>query len=352
MFSSSMRSTLIALTASAVTASASGLTLSVAGSDATDASKFVVSAKLTNNGKETLKLLNEPNSLLSKFATNSFGISNAAGKSPAFNGVKVKFSPELAAKSNDDSLFTIIEPGKSVTIDHNLGSAYNFTSTGEDAYTVQPRTVFTLVDADGKVSSIKADVEEAASKVTAKLSGVLSVARKTGHSKRAYEGCSDDQQSTLVEAAKAAQGLAEESSSYLTDNTASTDRYASWFGEYTDDRHSTVSEHFSKMLDHPYADYTFDCSTCDEPSTYAYVYPDDDTTIYLCEVFWSTTTTGTDSRAGTLIHESSHFNSIGGTDDHVYGQDGAGDLASSDPDTAIDNADNHEYFAENTPAQD
>jgi peptidyl-Lys metalloendopeptidase len=35
----------------------------------------------------------------------------------------------------------------------------------------------------------------------------------------------------------------------------------------------------------------------------------------------------------------------------VYGQSGAKSLAISDPNKAIDNADSHEYFAENTPAQ-
>ena len=60
---------------------------------------------------------------------------------------------------------------------------------------------------------------------------------------------------------------------------------------------------------------------------------------------------GTDSRAGTLIHEMSHFNAVAGTDDHVYGQSSARSLAISNPADALDNADNHEYFAENTPFQ-
>ena len=59
--------------------------------------------------------------------------------------------------------------------------------------------------------------------------------------------------------------------------------------------------------------------------------------------------TGTDSKGGTLIHEMSHFNAVAGTDDVVYGQSGAQNLANSDPDSAITNADSHEYFAENTP---
>jgi len=52
----------------------------------------------------------------------------------------------------------------------------------------------------------------------------------------------------------------------------------------------------------------------------------------------------------TLLHEMSHFDIVAGTDDHVYGQSGAASLAISDPNAAVQNADSHEYFAENTPA--
>ena len=61
--------------------------------------------------------------------------------------------------------------------------------------------------------------------------------------------------------------------------------------------------------------------------------------------------TGTDSKGGTLIHEMSHFNVVAGTNDHVYGQVGARNLALTNPTAALDNADNHEYFGENTPFQ-
>ncbi len=61
--------------------------------------------------------------------------------------------------------------------------------------------------------------------------------------------------------------------------------------------------------------------------------------------------TGTDSKAGTLVHEMSHFNVVASTDDVVYGQTGAKNLAFSNPEDAIRNADSHEYFAENTPIQ-
>jgi peptidyl-Lys metalloendopeptidase len=71
----------------------------------------------------------------------------------------------------------------------------------------------------------------------------------------------------------------------------------------------------------------------------------------VCKAFWTAPLAGTDSKGGTLIHELSHFNVTAGTDDHVYGQTGAKNLAISDPAAALDNADNHEYFAENKPAQ-
>ena len=79
------------------------------------------------------------------------------------------------------------------------------------------------------------------------------------------------------------------------------------------------------------------------------MYPTQPYKIYLCKVFWSAPAIGRDSKMGTLIHEMSHFNVVAGTDDYVYGATGAHSLALTDPVKAIDNADNHEYFAEDQP---
>jgi peptidyl-Lys metalloendopeptidase len=110
-----------------------------------------------------------------------------------------------------------------------------------------------------------------------------------------------------------------------------------------------VTSHFNAITDaFTNAGITFDCGC--KQNYYAYVYPNQPYKIYLCKVFWQAPLTGTDSKAGTLIHEMSHFTVVAGTDDYVYGQTNAKNLAISDPNKAIDNADNHEYFAENTPA--
>ena len=69
--------------------------------------------------------------------------------------------------------------------------------------------------------------------------------------------------------------------------------------------------------------------------------------IYLCGAFRNVPNISTDPRDGTLIHEASHIDANGDTEDYVHGQADAENLTKTDPSTAIFNADNHEYFAEN-----
>nr|Q9Y7F7.1 RecName: Full=Peptidyl-Lys metalloendopeptidase; Short=MEP; AltName: Full=AmMEP; Flags: Precursor [Armillaria mellea]CAB42792.1 metalloendopeptidase (AMMEP) [Armillaria mellea] len=350
MFSLSSRFFLYSLCLSAVAVSAApGLSLSLSGADSVvDVENLNVAATLTNTGDTTLKILNDPSSILSsKFATHTFDISSDNG-SPAFTGVKVKYDPNYVVKKNADSSFTVLAPGESVTVNHALGAAYNFTGSGAASYSIEPSSLFYYVDPDtNELASINADTQQH----TTKISGTLAVARRSNLGKRiSYNGCTSSRQTTLVSAAAAAQTYAQSSYNYLSSHTASTTRYVTWFGPYTSARHSTVLSCFSNMLAYPYANYEYDC-TCTESDVYAYVYPSQFGTIYLCGAFWQTTTTGTDSRGGTLIHESSHFTIICGTQDYAYGQSAAKSLASSNPSEAIKNADNYEYFAENNPAQ-
>jgi peptidyl-Lys metalloendopeptidase len=64
--------------------------------------------------------------------------------------------------------------------------------------------------------------------------------------------------------------------------------------------------------------------------------------------FWPAPDMGTNSKAGTVVHELAHkYRQIYGQIlDLVYGQPACKDLARSLPHRAIHNADNYEYFAE------
>jgi peptidyl-Lys metalloendopeptidase len=160
--------------------------------------------------------------------------------------------------------------------------------------------------------------------------------------------CTASQQTTLQSAAAQATTYSDDSMKYLATVPPKTERYPEWFGTYSAEHGATAHDHFVKLSDaFTNKPVTLDCK-CKKPY-YAYVYPSQPYKIYVCSVFWRAPLKGTDSQAGTLIHEMSHFTVVAGTDDWAYGQTAARALAASDPVKALDNADSHEYFSENTP---
>jgi peptidyl-Lys metalloendopeptidase len=169
-----------------------------------------------------------------------------------------------------------------------------------------------------------------------------------------FVGCSNTRTTQIRTALTSTEAYAPNSLSYLNAGTRGP-RYTTWFGTYNSSRYSTVRSHFANISNAASTKpLVFDCSTCpgtDYADAYAYVYSNQPYRVYLCNAFWAAPNTGTDSRAGTIVHELSHFNVVAGTSDYVYGQTGARNLARSNPSRAVRNADNHEYFAENTPAQ-
>ncbi|KAJ7052103.1 peptidyl-Lys metalloendopeptidase [Mycena amicta] len=351
MFSSSLRAALVALSFAAAVAATPGLSLALAGPTEVDTvSALHVTATLVNTGDVELKLLNDPRTVLHTFETDTFSITDAAGNAPTFKGALVKYVPERVLAKNKESSFTVLAPGASIDIVHDLSKAYNFTASGAATYDIVADNVFQYVDpSSGLLTAIHADAADAAH--TASLSGELAVARRSNLGKRiAYQSCSSSEKSQLVSAASAAQTYANNAVTYLTATTTTSTRFVTWFGTFTTSHHTTILSHYTKMANDAYSAYTYDCS-CTDDDTYAYVYPDEFGTIYLCGVFWEVSTTGTDSQGGTLIHESSHFLATASTQDYVYGQTAAKSLAKSNSAEAIENADNHEYFAENNPSQ-
>jgi peptidyl-Lys metalloendopeptidase len=188
--------------------------------------------------------------------------------------------------------------------------------------------------------SAKASVATAS---TASLANLASLAAVLS-----YSGCTAAQQTQLVAAVQQAATYAAGAKSYLATYNSGSARYAKWFGPVNNTNWGTVASHFTSISDaFNTKPITLDCSC--KKQYYAYVYPNKPYQIYLCRAFWAAPLTGTDSRAGTLIHEMSHFTVVASTDDWAYGQSAAASLAISNPLRAIDNADSHEYFAENTP---
>lgn len=250
--------------------------------------------------------------------------------------------------------YFVLQPGKSYSATVELSALYDLSATGDyairfrthapDLLERQPRT-------RGKPVLAEADdlLQSEAAQVWIEGSNQRRVAQlPTGEAGLTYSQCSASQQSSIASALSAAKTMANGATSYLNAGTAGT-RYTKWFGSYNATRYATVKAHFAAIKDAlDNKPVVVDCS-CKE-SYYAYVYPTQPYKIYVCNAFWSAPTSGTDSKGGTLVHETSHFNAVAATDDWAYGQSAAASLAISNTTRAIDNADSHEYFGENTPA--
>ncbi|MDB5906603.1 MAG: peptidase [Massilia sp.] len=258
--------------------------------------------------------------------------------------------------------YYVLKPGASHSIKVELSAIYDMSITGDYviSYDTSSLALFSAELAGRGPGAVSREIGEIKSApVTIWIDG--SVPRGTlpkqttiddmraaaAGASLAFSKCTASQQSTVAQALSAGSAMASSGGAYMAGSLGA--RYAKWFGAANTARQATVTSHFAALKD-AFANkpVTVDCG-CKKPY-YAYVYPAQPYVIYVCKVFWTAPMTGTDSKGGTLVHEMSHFNVVASTDDWVYGQTGAASLAISDPAKAIDNADSHEYFGENTPA--
>lgn len=270
------------------------------------------------------------------------------------DGVAVPYQGMLAkrpAPTAED--YVEILPGETFSVTFDPSAAYDMTVRGE--YTIRYRGRLTDVLAEpsrggvhamGTPAPTRADV--ASNAVNLYVEGVEPGFRLdfpiTDMTISGYNKCTTSQQTTL----QTAHANAITISGKAKNNVVDVPLYTYWFGTYSTTNDAIVTDHFNKINDaFVNKPVVYDCG-CKKPY-YAYVYPSQPYKIYVCKVFWSAPALGRDSKAGTLVHEMSHFYVVASTDDYVYGATGAHNLALTDPAKAIDNADNHEYFAEDQP---
>jgi len=259
------------------------------------------------------------------------------GKPVPYTGPLVK----RAAPTKED--YVRIEPGATLSYEVELTGAYDLSRNGmysveyigkgaADAGAIRSEAMYLWLESRSERAAA-APVVPTADAASITFTGNCSASRKT----------------TLTNAVAAATTYAANAQTYLNRTPAATQRYTKWFGALTTARWNTAKTHYTNINSaFSTKPLTLDCS-CTQ-SYYAYVYPTQPYKIYVCNAFWSAPLTGTDSKAGTLVHEMSHFNVVASTDDWAYGQSAAAALAISNPTRALDNADSHEYFAENTPS--
>ena len=319
------------------------VSLSTAQSEYRASQDVLVTVTISNPTKHSIRIL--------KWFTPAQGIEEAVfavkvnGEPVAYTGAIYK---RPAANGND---YLTIKAGKRINYPVNLGDYYDLSVTGQYEISYVGSSYYLFSEKGNGFDKPDVLVSEP---VSFKVDGRATKGRPTpppppvpgGNS---FSACSATQQSNLINSRNQAKTYASEAENYLIGINSGTSRYLEWFGLFQTTRLATVKQHFTKISDAwDNATVNFDCG-CRKPY-YAYVYPNQPYYIYLCRVFWTAPLAGTDSKAGTLIHEMSHFYVVASTEDYVYGQTGARNLAVTDPSKAIMNADNHEYFAENNPS--
>jgi len=297
--------------------------------------------KITNYSTKEIKILKWNTPLETKLNANIFNVS--------FNNKSVEYTGKVVKRSKpteDDYIRFASGEQQSITI--NLSDYYAMQKEGN--YTVTYRGIFKYKDLSKQkvvtAKFLKSSLPHLDIVYMPSQKKTLLLQKVPAN----FNGCTQSQIVDINAAHDESIRIAKDASDVMNQaqvNTTS-QRYNTWFGTPNSTRQGTVTTHFSNIYNAlDTKNIGFDCTCTD--NYFAYVYANQPYTIYLCTAFWSATVSGTDSKSGTIIHEMSHFTILAGTDDYVYGQADAKALAVSNPNQAIDNADNHEYFAENTP---
>ena len=416
-------SSLALFTCIAVAAAARSLIVKASGPEVVwDVSHFDVSTRIINTGDETLRLLNDPRTPLSPFATNSFVVTNSNGLYPSFNGARVQYLPHIVARrSGEGSLFTVLAPGEFVDVLHegrsstfttrvpnschccnSVGRYYNFTSSGPGSYTFIPVNIFNVLEDDGSVGVIAAEIIPATARISGKLfsdeglgtnslGGVVLVKKRAIQFGKRINFMSCDaawERADLNTAASDSDTACLNAVTYLHNNPRGSDLETTWFGTFDQTRHQKILNTLqvrqarcypavksleqgsdlsgrSQSLVGAFTGWTYDCS-CSNSQIYAYVVPTEYGTVYLCAGFWPLGSTGDVTPAGcvvfrlitsrfspdfipspssTLIRMGTHFRQVGNTGDSAFGEQDCKKLARDSPDGAVSNGDNYALFA-------
>jgi peptidyl-Lys metalloendopeptidase len=253
--------------------------------------------------------------------SNMFRVTNKNGVLSQYLGMEVRRGPEPLPEE-----FTTIASGQSISVTVDLSQNYLITEVGYYEVRIElPEYVGTSL-------------------------GFLPIYLDTVPATRtfeknigAYTNCASGEINTVEASLTTSRTLSLRSYNCLNAGTCYP-LSTRWFGAYSDANYNYDTTMFrsinARLTNSAFSGYC-NPAGCGN-NVYGYVYPSDTTfTVYLCTLFW----TIPNERVNTIIHEMSHFNSLGGTGDFTYGQSNCLNLARTNPNNACQNADNVCYFA-------
>ncbi|KAG5644267.1 hypothetical protein DXG03_008752 [Asterophora parasitica] len=318
-----------------------GITVEVSGPSggvkSVDDLKFT--AAVTNTGSEAVKILKYGTILDDKLPTRSFTVTKDGATVP-FTGVKLSISLD----DLDDTAFTVIPAGETVTVNHEIASLFDFASAGAGKFSFEPVTTFQVQGVQERVAggAHLSKIETASSSVEVEVTG------------------------DLANRVLQAKSLASIASSYVTSKGVSDSLYKAYWGANAASRVTSV---LNAVASESSGSRTLGCTdslnvcgggviaytvtSTTNVSQILYLRPLVDMPliipscyqIYYCSIFFNevattklcsgTTVNSRNIRGGTTLHELTH--ALSGTTDITYGC--PADQALSDA-NKIKNADN------------
>ncbi len=303
--------------------------------------------ELRNNSTETFSVLRWDTPFEAELSQDVFTV--VADRSALFPSLAAYTGRLIKRGTPQTNDFITVNAGESISTHIALTDYYQIADSGLYSVSFSGSIELQSVNYKGKSTDSTQVINLHSKPVTANLRAtpVRAYARAGG-----YNNCSAAQQTQLAQDLNASEAMTRSASSALANlpvnERAGSPRYLQWFGSYSATRYSAVANIYKKAeqtMANGSIEFNCDCND----NFFAYVFPIDPFKVYLCNLYWSAAQTGADSRAGTILHELSHFPEIGGTDDYAYGAADAANLALSNPNNAVSNADSIEYFAENSP---
>lgn len=310
--------------------------------------------KLTNNSSQAVHVLKWGTPLEKVFNHDMFVVKQGNSIMPYIGRMVTRLQPQA-----DD--FVTLQPDESISQTIDIADGYEVYDAGD--YTILFDSLVTLITGEtinlNNTNQAGSDNRHLVHLKSTAITATLFTDRERIAAKvaPAFSSCSVTQQNKLDEVLTQAEILADKSFNALisTDDALrpNANRYNTWFGSYTRKRYDRVSENFERIHDIlANRQVTFDCH-CDPSvgfNVIAYIeIPNINYKVHICNLFWFQQLTGIRSQSGILVHEISHFDDSANTRDHVYEKFSSQSLAKTNPDKAIQNADNYEFFAENIP---
>ncbi|KAJ6481543.1 hypothetical protein C8R47DRAFT_1134745 [Mycena vitilis] len=312
----------------------------------------LLTAAVTNNGKQDIKLVKYGTILDAELRTRSFTVTRDGSPVP-FTGERVKF----ALSALNDKAFTTIPAGHTLAVVHNVSTLFDFASVGPGSFDFTPVTRFLAAPPTHGLSTNEKTNTMTAASNSITVTITRDVAPRVLSAMYTDDQCADPTKRGIIEQSlNESTIMARLSQRYINERGVSDPAYSYYWGR---NAAAPILSVFSRVenVQNFSTKLPLQCEkspTCDRGALAHTDYRAGSTTavrINFCDLFFTLPHANKvcgdplnnddgDSFGGATLHELTH--ALSGTDDYAYGCAFVSDLPDNQK---IDNAETYDCFA-------